>query len=278
LCRCGLESNGGPIHDGQGRLTHPLHGKIANTPAHTVTLSVDQAAQEIALTGIVEEARLYHQKLRLTSTVSTYAGEAGLRIADVVKNLSAEPAELQLLYHTNLGQPLLSEGAKVVAAVKQVIPQTPRAAEGAYTWDVYGPEQPGFAEQVYFLDLMANAKGDTEVMLRNAGGNQGVSLHFNQRQFPYFTTWKSTQAAADGYVTGLEPSINLPNDRTFEQQQGRVTKLAPYEERTFELRIEVHPGAHAVNIAEQRIRRLQGDQQTRIFDQPQPKWSPAGSH
>ena len=33
LCRCGLESNGAPEFDDQGRLKYPLHGKIANVPA-----------------------------------------------------------------------------------------------------------------------------------------------------------------------------------------------------------------------------------------------------
>src|SRR5262245_41221881 len=33
--RCGLESNGAPDFDAKtGRLTHPLHGRIANRPAH----------------------------------------------------------------------------------------------------------------------------------------------------------------------------------------------------------------------------------------------------
>jgi galactose mutarotase-like enzyme len=274
LCRCGLESNGGPVHDEQGRLIYPLHGKIANLPARKVRVAVENG--EIVVEGVVDEARLYHQKLRLTSTIRTRPGEPGLRITDVVQNLSAEPAELQLLYHTNFGLPLLDAGAKVVAPVKSVIPQTPRAAEGVQAWDLYGGQEPGYTEQVYFLELLADLQGDTETMLRNAHGNHGVSLHFNQKQFPYFTLWKSTQAAADGYVTGLEPAINLPNDRLFEAQQNRVTQLAPYEQRTFELRIEAHGTADAVAAAEERINRLGQGRVPKIYDRPQPGWSTAG--
>ena len=43
LCRCGLESNGPPEFDEAGRLLRPLHGRIANTPAHRVELIVDEA-------------------------------------------------------------------------------------------------------------------------------------------------------------------------------------------------------------------------------------------
>lgn len=276
LCRCGLESNGGPVFDKSGKLVYPLHGKVANTPAHCVDLTIDGDIGEISLCGIVDEARLYHQKLRLTSTICTRLGENGLRITDVVKNLSAEPAELQLLYHTNFGRPLLEAGAKVVLPAQSVVPQTPRAAEGASAWDVYGDEQPGFTEQVYFFELLSAPNGETETLLRNAAGDHGVSLRFNRRQLPYFTLWKSTQAAVDGYVTGLEPATNLPNPRDYEARQGRVVKLAGHEERTFELRIEAHTTLASVAAAESRIAALQGGVATQVFDRPRPGWSAEG--
>lgn len=51
LCRCGLESNGPPEFDDSGRLLRPLHGRIANTPAHRVELSVDEDAEESPYAG-----------------------------------------------------------------------------------------------------------------------------------------------------------------------------------------------------------------------------------
>src|SRR5688572_5539760 len=42
LVRCGLESNGAPDFDDQtNRLKYPLHGRIANRPAHGVSLTID---------------------------------------------------------------------------------------------------------------------------------------------------------------------------------------------------------------------------------------------
>ena len=41
LVRCGLEYNGGPEFHPSGILRYGLHGRIANTPAHKVTLAVD---------------------------------------------------------------------------------------------------------------------------------------------------------------------------------------------------------------------------------------------
>jgi hypothetical protein len=274
LCRCGLESNGAPDRAENDRLKYALHGRIANLPAHQLELAIDGQTGEIAVSGTVDEARLYHNKLRMKTTVYTQVGQPSLRVVDEVTNLSAENGQLQLLYHVNFGQPLLDSGSRVIAPVKTVVPRDARAAKDVATWDVYGNEEPGYTEQCYFFELLGADDGRTQTLLRNAHGNQGVSLHFNRKQLPCFTQWKSTQAAADGYVTGLEPAINFPNARSFEEEQGRVVQLKPGMTLRFELGIEAHATAEAVSRAEQVIALLQGDVKPKVFDKPMPGWAP----
>ncbi|RPI73933.1 MAG: DUF4432 family protein, partial [Planctomycetaceae bacterium] len=94
LCRCGLDANG-PPGDGAN-----LHGRIANIPAHRVEVSVDtEGPGTIAVTGLVDETMMFGPCLRLKSTVSTTLGANSLTIIDEVTNLSAKPADLELLYH-----------------------------------------------------------------------------------------------------------------------------------------------------------------------------------
>ncbi len=273
LVRCGLESNGGPVHDDQGRLLYPLHGRIANQPAHRVELSVDGEHGDIALMGEVDESRLYSQKLRLRSTISTRIGETGLKVVDEVINLSAEPAELELLYHVNFGLPLLDPGSHVVLPAKTVVPCNDRAAEGVGSWYHYLQEEAGYTEQVYFFELLADHDGWTRALLRNAHGNLGVSLVYNTAQLPAFTVWKSTQMASDGYVTGLEPATNYPNPRTFEASQGRVIRLEGGEQRRFEVRLEIHTHAESVAAAERAVKAIQGETATKIYERPTAPWS-----
>jgi galactose mutarotase-like enzyme len=273
MCRCGLESNGAPDFAPNGACRYPLHGRIANRPAHRVEVSTDDASGEISVTGVVDETRFLFQKLRLTATYKTQAGRAGLTIADEVTNLSGNPAELQMLYHVNFGPPILDPGAKIVAPVRELVPRDPRAAEGVSTWDSYPAEQAGFSEQVYFFTLAADAKGRTQVLLKNAHGTLGVSLRYSVTQLPCFTLWKNTPMAADGYVTGLEPGTNYPNPRTFEGEQGRVVKLKPGESVKFEVELDIHGTAEAVRAAEAAIARLQGETKPRVFAAPQAGWT-----
>lgn len=277
VCRCGLESNGAPVFDDGGRLQYGLHGRIANLPAHHVQVAIDGDRGEIAVSGVVDEARLYHTKLRLISTVRTRVGAATVEITDEVVNCSAEPAELSLLYHINFGAPLLEEDACAVVPIETLVPCNARAVEGLATWDRYGPPQAGFDEQVYFCRLAADADGATGAMLHNAAGDRGVRLRFNRAQLPWFTIWKSTQMPPDGYVTGLEPGTNLPNDRWFESQQGRLVTLAGGERRTFELTMECLTSRNDVEAAERSLHQLTGSQPPEICPQPESGWSAQAS-
>lgn len=273
LVRCGLESNGAPEFDAQGRLRYPLHGKIANQPARKVEVHIDSDSGTLSVCGVVEEARLFGNKLRMVSTISARVGQPVLTVTDAITNPSAEPADLELLYHINFGVPLVQPGARVVLPVARMAPRDAVAVTNVSEWDIYGPESPGTPEAVFFFDLAADAAGKTQVLLYNAAGQQGVSLRFSKTQLPYFTLWKNRQAAADGYVTGLEPGINFPNRKSFEKEKGRVAQLAPGETRTFELAIEVHPTAESVAAAQQAIAALQQRVVPQILRHPDGEWS-----
>ncbi|MDE0737112.1 MAG: DUF4432 family protein, partial [Pirellulaceae bacterium] len=59
MVRCGLESNGAPEFDEQGKLLYTLHGRIGNRPAQRVMVSADPDKQTISVTGEVYETRFH---------------------------------------------------------------------------------------------------------------------------------------------------------------------------------------------------------------------------
>lgn len=273
LVRCGLESNGAPEFDDiSGRLKHPLHGRIANKPAHSVSVSFDPEREEISVRGVVEESRFHFFKLRLTSTYTTRLGSTTIQIRDEIENLSTKPAEAQLLYHVNFGLPLLDAGSQVVGPFKTVVPRNAHAASGVKGWNSFQAPEPNYEEQVYFTDLHADKDGRTRTLLKNAHGTQGISLVYNVRQLPCFSLWKNTVGETDGYVTGLEPATNYPNPRSFEARHNRVMKLDPGGRTTFDLAMEIHPTADDVKQAEQAALAIAAGQKPTIHDEPLPEW------
>lgn len=272
LVRCGLESNGAPEFAENGALLYPLHGRIGNKPAESTRFTIDPDTQEITVMGFVREARFHFGKLRMTTTLKTRAGEKGFRIHDEIKNLSESPAEMQLLYHVNFGDPLLDAGSRVVAPIKTIVPRNARAAEGIGNWSSYEAPQPGFEEQVYFFELLAGDDGKTQAMLKNAHATEGALLKFNKQQLPCFTVWKNTTSLSDGYVTGIEPGTNFPNPRTYEGEQGRIVKLGPKGSFGFDFELAYLSDAAEVEAAEAAIARLQGDTEPQVYAEPQDGW------
>lgn len=282
LCRCGLAFNGPPgtdvVIDAEGNRTESpvtLHGRIANTSAHFVEAGVsDDGPGTLSVRGFVDEASMFGPQLRLESMLATEAGSNRLTIVDEITNQAASPAELELLYHTNVGEPFLQADAKFVAAVREVAPRDRRAAEGIDGWQTYGPPQTGFAEQVYLVEPAADENGETLVLLRNAAGDRGLSMRWSVDRLPCFSLWKNLQAAADGYVTGLEPATNFPNFKTFERQRQRVVSLAPGEQYATKLEIAAHATKDEVREIEQRIAAIGNKDHPTVHRSPQPRFSP----
>lgn len=273
LVRCGLESNGAPEFDEKtGRLKYPLHGRIANKPAHSVSVTFDAEREEISVSGVVEESRFHFLKVRMTSTYTTRLGSTTIAVRDEIENLSASPAEIQMLYHVNFGVPLLDAGASVVGPFKNVVPRNDHAAKDIKSWNSYRAAEPGFEEQVYFADLWPDGDDCTRTLLKNAHGTQGVSLYYNTRQLPCFSLWKNTTSEADGCVTGLEPGTNYPNPRSHEGKEGRVVKLAGGEKTSFELVMEILPTANDVAAIEKEIARVAAGRKPELHQRPLKGW------
>jgi hypothetical protein len=281
IVRCGLDSNGAPgedvVLDNNGnpmKVNLPLHGRIANCPAHYVEVEVQtEPPFELAIIGRVEESALFCQQLELRTRISTRPGSNSLSIVDEVVNQKATPSEMELLYHCNFGPPFLEPGAELLAPDREVAPRDARAAEGIGHVSTYSGPETGYVEQVYWHLLNAHDKTqETLAALRNSGGDRAVVLRFNRRQMPYFTQWKNTGAMQDGYVTGLEPGTNFPNTRRFERENGRVVKIEPGESYRCELRVEVCSSRAQVEAVEQEIKSI-GAAPPAVHAKPQPKFS-----
>ena len=186
LVRCGLESNGGPDFGPNGALRYPLHGKIANTPANKVEVTIDGDSGEIAVTGVVDEAHIYGSKLRLTTTLSTKVGQPGMTVADEVTNISAQPGEMELLYHINFGVPLVGPGATVVLPVKRVAPRDAVAVGGYSDVERLWPRNARLDRGLSLLRPGRRCGGQDPALLRSADGAQGVSVQVQQAAVALF--------------------------------------------------------------------------------------------
>ncbi len=273
LARCGLQSNGAPDFDATGRLRYPLHGRIANTPAQRFDVHIDDQEKTLEVRGTVLESRFHFQKLELSTVYRCQLHRPSILIQDEITNRSSVPATCQLLYHFNFGPPVLDEGAKIVAPIREIAPRDVVAANAIDTWDVCPPPKSGHPEQVFFLKLQTDAHHQTSTLLHNSSQDIGVVLSYDDRQLPCFTLWKNVTSLQDGFVFGLEPATNYPNVRSFEEKNDRVVKLAAEESYKIQVELAFCCGKQAVIDEVRRIQALQTIAPHRLI-WPSPNYSP----
>ncbi len=271
MVRCGLSHNGAPFR--RGDALYPLHGRIASIPAWYVAVHVE--GDSIAIEGRVAESFLFGGGVELVTTYATRRGSNAVTVRDEFVNVKDVPVAMEVLYHWNFGPPHLDEGARFVAPLKEVVPRDARAVEGLSAYDAYGAPEPGYAEQVYFCSLHDEA-GETATMLRNQAGDKGVVLRYGVAGLPCFSLWKNTGGARDGYVTGLEPGVNFPNPRPFEESRGRVVELPVGGRHVTETTLEVLSTRDAVAAVESEIARIQSQAAPVVRPRPSEPFAPEG--
>jgi len=273
VVRCGLESNGAPEKDDAGFLRYPLHGRIGNLPATSLAVEVNVTTGQLALVGDCIESKLFFKRLRLRSRVAVTAQSAEVHLIDEVTNELSSAATAQMLYHINIGAPILGEGAAVVAPIARLAPKNELSAGEIDQWNQMPGPQSGYAERVYFAQLSADESGKTSAMLRSADGSAGLGVSFDTSTLPYFILWKNTAAEADGYVVGMEPATNFPNARSRETAKDRVVRLQPGESIGFE--VSLCPLVSQTEVADfqSRIDRLAGLVAPEVRGEADPNWS-----
>jgi hypothetical protein len=207
LTTCGLTYLGAPVKDGEEELG--LHGRYSTIPSKQVAdLSEWNGDQyHIKLRGITEEGHIFGYRLRLEREISTVVGENIIRIKDTVTNFGYKTSPYTILYHMNLGYPILSEYSELIIDPAVTIPATSHAAEGINEFRRFVKPVANCQEQVYYHTMKADAKGWARVCLLNRKLGISLAIRFNTDQLPYLTEWK--MMGMGDYVLGLEP-CNVP--------------------------------------------------------------------
>lgn len=270
LVRCGLQSFGAPDFSDKGQLKYPLHGRIGNQPAVNWSVHLDADHSLLEVRGEVHETRFLQFNLRLSVSYRFAFGQPVIEVVDTVRNASDSPTTMQMLYHVNVGAPLLEGGATMHCASKRIVARDQHAADDLAGWSTYLPPTPGYVEQVYFSSPTAAADGWATTLLASKNRSRAFAVHYKTDTLPYFSQWKNTVGAADGYVTGLEPGTGFPNPRSFEEKQGRVVALAAGQSIEFNLRLEGTSRADRVTQWIAEVDKLRGGEPEKIASDP--KW------
>lgn len=210
LYTCGLDSVGG--RDG-----YELHGTLHNIPAEIVRAECNESG--IVVETIIRDTALFGKNLVLTRKVSTTIGGEEVRIEDVLCNEGYTEEQYCLLYHINVGYPMLDDGAKIIAEIEGYAPRTAWAKQNETTMYEMNAPTPNQEETCYFLNLKK-----PKITLVNEKIGKKFTVSYSGDTLPYFLEWKSM--ASGDYALGLEPcTTNLDDQFAYKKIGGEKEVL-----------------------------------------------------
>jgi len=253
LTTCGLQNVGLPSEDrGAG---YGLHGRISNIAARNVAHRVvEEDGRLVAeVTGELRETDVFGADLLLRRRITLPMGETVLHVQDEVENQGHAPAALMILYHLNLGYPVVADGARLITPPAEIIPRDEAARAGLGERTTFPPPQDGFAEHVFRHELAQTDAKQVSASIVNPGfePTEGISLtvSWDPRQLPRMWQWRMLGPGM--YLTGLEPANCGLAGRAAEREAGTLRELEPGESSRSGISIRVSLGAEARALAEQ---------------------------
>ena len=238
LVTCGLDQFGSPSQDGNTEFG--LHGRISNCPASQVNYRTfwDGNDYKLAITGKVRQASVFGENLTLQRHIETKLGSNLIHIEDIVTNEGFDPSPHMLLYHFNLGFPLLDENANLNLKSEETLPRDAAAQNGIKEWDRFQPPTHGYQEQVFIHRPVSDEKGISIVELKNTKTNLGLRWRYENTNLPYLMEWK--MMGTGNYVVGIEPAnCNGLGGHFATREAGQLPMLAPGESRSYRIDLEV---------------------------------------
>jgi hypothetical protein len=237
LTTCGLTQVGPPAEDNGEQLG--LHGRISNIPARQVSQgdAWDGDTYAFWIEGRMREVSVFGHNLELRRRISARLDQPRLVIQDQVTNMGDASAPHMILYHINLGFPLLQSESRLVAPSAEVIPRDQVAAEGVDEHTRFQSPTPGYAEQVFFHRMRAENDGFVKVRLLNETLNLALQLRYRQQELPQFTQWK--QMGWGTYTLGIEPGNCRSEGRLKERERGTLVEIAPGQQFNYHVELSV---------------------------------------
>lgn len=230
LTTCGLE-NVGVANEDEGE-TLPFHGSIANIPCERAYWTEEE--KSITVHTMARDEVIFGRKWKLFRELVISTEENTFEIRDTVVNTSDQVQPMELLYHFNMGYPLLDEDSIVEIPSQTVTPRDAHAAEDAENWMRMQKPTAGYQERCYFHKF-ADEKGRASIYQPKL--NFGVEFSFDATMLDGFTEWK--MMGVRDYALGLECANCYPNGRKEMREQAMLKFMQPGEEKTYCVKVKI---------------------------------------
>lgn len=230
LTTCGLQAVGSPCIDENEEL--PLHGSIANLPCERAYWTEEE--DKYTIYTITKDETLFGRKLTLERKIMISKMESSFVIEDSIINTGDSVEPFEILYHMNMGYPLLDEDSVITIPSAEVAPRDGHAAEDIKNWMHMEKPTVGYQERCYYHKFQ-DENGYAKIYQPKLG--IGVEISFDAKELDGFVEWK--MMGVRDYVLGLECGNCYPDGRNVMRETGMLKFLQPGEKKKYTVTIKV---------------------------------------
>jgi len=235
--------------------TYGLHGRVGGLPARLVGYGERWEGDECILwaEGEVLQSAIFAEHLMLRRRIEARVGESRFTIHDTVVNVGHVDVVHMLLYHCNVGFPVVDEGSELLVPSARTTTDYGVPIEGYRTLSAPIPD---FTEACFEHELVAEPAGTVPVAVVNRRLGLGVYQVFDIAQLPHQTVWR--MMGEDTYAMALEPATNRDAGRWDARERGELITLQRGASRQYDLEIGALVGPEAVAAFEARVAAIPG--------------------
>mgnify|MGYP000911675784 FL=1 len=242
MTTCGLTHIGATEEDQYGK--RELHDTISFIPAEVESViqpNLYTKSLGMSITGKMTQSTVFGPSLELKRTISAELGKAKIRIHDTIRNMGNQPVPHMLLYHINLGWPLIDENTQL-------------RWQGKWKWRDHNNEKinarndpkicmmpidshQGSGESVVFIYPESDENGLCYCEAYNTTLEFGLRITFKKDQLPWLCNWQHW--GKNEYVIGLEPGTNPPIGQSAARKEGSLIWIQQHKTREYIIDFEI---------------------------------------
>ena len=148
--------------------------------------------------------------------------ENEFEVEDSVANEGGSTSPYMILYHCNMGYPLVNENSVIRVPNNSIKGRNEHAQNHISSALKAEKPQSSYEERCYYFDVKEKG-GKAKAGIFSPMINKGVVLSYDKKALPCFTEWK--MFGKTDYVLGLEPGNCTPDGRDVMRKNGTLKFL-----------------------------------------------------
>jgi len=224
MTTAGLENVGTPNND-EGE-DFGLHGSIGNTPCEQY--SYEEDVESITVKSVTSDEFIFNRKLKLYRVLTISKKKNSFNLFDEIVNTNDHDEVVEILYHQNMGYPLVDEDSILKINSSKVLGRNAHATDNLDNWMKMQKPTAGYEECCFYHYFDGP---EAKIELSQPKLNLKLVMTYDPKVLPYFTEWK--MMGVREYVLGLEPGNCTPDGRNLVRKAGNLVVLKPGDKKQY---------------------------------------------